>query len=209
METSSEGGHVHEREERWRLALLAAVLAVAGTLLMGLRDKPVLKGEVDPASHVDTKRKQEAAQRKKEIDLRFKEGVAMLQAKAYDKALIAFHRVLELAPDMPEALVNAGYASLGLGDAKSARVFFDSATNLRPDQLNAYFGLGEALLALGDTLGALQAMETYIHRAPADDPFRRKAEAAAWELRGKWERESARFSAAGGTAVGSSVGGKP
>ena len=35
----------------------------------------------------------------------------------------------------------------------------------------------------GDLQGALGAMRTYIHLAPPDDPFRRKAMSATWE----WE----------------------
>ena len=126
---------------------------------------------------------------KEEIGKRFEEGVTMLHAKQYEHALTAFHRVLQLDPKMPEAHVNAGYALLGMGNHRAAADFFDTATTLRPNQLNAYYGLGEALQALGDKQGALQAMETYLHRSPADDPFRRKAEAATWELRAELAKE--------------------
>jgi hypothetical protein len=33
-------------------------------------------------------------------------------------------------------------------------------------------------------------METYLHRAPQDDPFRMKAEAAVWELRAALAEEA-------------------
>ena len=123
------------------------------------------------------------AKQQEEVKRRFSEGVLMLHAKQYEHALTAFHRVLELDPRMPEAHVNAGYALLGMERFQAAADFFDTATNLRPNQLNAYYGLGEALMAMGERQGALQAMETYLHRSPPDDPFRRKAEAAIWELR--------------------------
>lgn len=128
---------------------------------------------------------------REEIRRRFSEGVVMLHAKEYNHALTAFHRVLEIDPKMPEAHVNIGFALLGLGKPKAAADFFDTATLLRPGQMNAYFGLGEALNQLGDKLGALQSMETYLHRSPKDDPYRAKAESAVWELRATLEAEKA------------------
>ncbi|WP_265943516.1 tetratricopeptide repeat protein [Dechloromonas sp. A34] len=143
-----------------------------------------MSGGIQPDKHVEHKVKEE-------LDRRFKEGVLMLHAKQYEHALTAFHRVLQLDPKLPEAHVNAGYALLGMGNYQAAADFFDTATTLRPNQLNAYYGLGEALQAMGDKQAALQAMETYLHRSPAEDPFRRKAEAAAWELRAELEKSKA------------------
>lgn len=177
------------REERSRLLLLAAVGLVVGGVLIASGIKAPLGGKIEASSHVK-------ARAKEQVDRNFKEGVAQLKAKQYEKAMSAFHRVLELAPDMPEAHVNAGFALLGMGNARAAADFFSTATELKSDQLNAYFGLGEALAELGDDFGAMQAMETYIHLAPKNDPFRRKAEAAAWELRAKLDAERAKETAA-------------
>ena len=121
--------------------------------------------------------------RRSEIDARFTQGVAMLHAKQHEYAVTAFHRVLELAPEMPEAHVNMGYALLGLGRFEAARSFFETAMALRPRQLNAYYGLAVALEGLGDLPGAIGAMRTYVHLAAKDDPYARKAQAALWE----WE----------------------
>lgn len=118
-----------------------------------------------------------------EIRQRFEQGVAMLNAKEYEHALTAFHRVLQLEPAMPEAHVNIGFALIGLKRYDIARDFFESAIELRRDQMNAYYGLAEALEGLNDIPGALGAMRTFVHRAPASDPFRARAEAAVWE----WE----------------------
>jgi len=118
-----------------------------------------------------------------EVRQRFDQGVVMLHAKRYDHALTAFHRVLQLAPEMPEAHVNLGYALLGQGRNKEAADFFATAIELKRGQLNAYYGLAVALEESGDLAGAVGAMRTYVHLAQADDPFRRKAEAALWE----WE----------------------
>lgn len=157
------------------LLLLGAMLGALAFAYFGW-EQSALGGGVQPTSHAEQKAREE-------LDRRFSEGVLMLHAKQYEHALTAFHRVLELDPQLPEAHVNAGYALLGMKRFQAAADFFDTATNLRPNQLNAYYGLGEALLAMGDRQGALQAMEAYLHRSPPEDPFRRKAESAIWELR--------------------------
>lgn len=114
---------------------------------------------------------------------RFEQGVAMLHMRQYDYALTAFHQVLAMAPTLPEAHVNMGFTLLGLEQWQAARDFFESAIELRREQLNAYYGLAMALEALGDMPGAIGAMQSYLHRAPADDSYRKSAEAALWEWR--------------------------
>ncbi|ROR32910.1 tetratricopeptide repeat protein [Inmirania thermothiophila] len=131
--------------------------------------------------------------RQAEIHARFQQGVAMLHARRYEEAMTAFHRVLELAPRLPEAQVNMGYALLGLGRPEAARDFFRAAIEVRPTQANAYYGLAEALEALGELEGALGAMRTYIHLSPPDDPYLARARSALWEWearlgRGPWGR---------------------
>ncbi len=116
------------------------------------------------------------------VDRHFRQGVAMLHAKQYEHAVTAFHQVLRYAPQLPEAHVNMGFALLGMGKHAAARDFFNSATELRPNQANAYYGMGLAHETLGDLDAALGAMRTYVHLAPAGDPYRRKADAAIWEM---------------------------
>lgn len=123
--------------------------------------------------------------RASEIATRFQQGVVMLHAKQYDHALTAFHRVLELAPKLPEAHVNMGYTLLGLERYQAAHDFFSSAIEIKSSQANAYYGLALALEALGDLPGARGAMRTYIHLSKPDDPYIRKARAALWEWEGK------------------------
>jgi Flp pilus assembly protein TadD len=148
-----------------------------GALAIGRVGQPSrADARVDPAAHARTARLAE-------IDDRFKQGVAMLHAGRHEHALVAFHRVLELSPRLPEAHVNLGYALLGLHRDAAARDFFQSAIELRPRQINAYYGLGIALDHLGDAAGALGAMRAYVHLAPPDTPQARKALAAIWE----WE----------------------
>jgi len=154
------------------LALTIGLVAGGGFLLdhLGRGDPP------DPMAHADRMRDDEVA-------LRFRQGVVMLHAKQYEHAATAFHRVLALAPRLPEAHVNMGFALIGQKRYREALAFFDGATALKADQLNAYYGMAEAYEGLGDLRGALEAMETYLHRAGPDDPFRRKAESAVWEWR--------------------------
>lgn len=154
------------------LATLAAVLL--GGVVLGAGESWLPNGTGRAKAHV-------AEKKRAEIDQRFQQGVIMLHAKEYDHALTSFHRVLELAPEMPEAYVNAGFALLGKGDFSAAADFFDEATTLRRDQLNAYYGLAVALEGMGNLRGAIEAMRTYLHRAPPADPYRVKAEAALWE----------------------------
>lgn len=114
---------------------------------------------------------------------RFDQGVMMLHMRQHEYAVIAFHEVLAAAPELPEAHANMGFALLGLGQWAQARSFFESAIELRREQINAYYGLAVALNELGNLPGAIGAMQSYVHRAPADDPFRARAEAALWEWR--------------------------
>jgi tetratricopeptide (TPR) repeat protein len=165
------------RPRRLWPAVLAAVLtalAAAGAWQLG-RSRAALTGETTPASHA-----QERAQALKHS---FAGAVALLNARRYDEAASAWHEVLALAPRLPEAHVNMGYALIGLEQYALARDFFNSALELNARQHNAYFGLALALDKLGDRDGALGAMRTYVHLAGPGDRYRFKAEAAI----SKWQ----------------------
>lgn len=129
---------------------------------------------IDPAGHA-------RSMQRAEFDARFQQAVVMLHARQYEHALTALHRLLEIAPEVPEVHVNMGYALLGLKRHAAARDFFLGATALRPAQANAYYGLAVALEALGDLPGALGAMRTYVHLTTPEDPWLPKARAALWE----------------------------
>lgn len=178
-ESLTSGGR---RRDLRIVGLVVTVLLVAGggyLLDRWINDS----GRPDLMAHVDEKRKEE-------IDLRFKQGVIMLHAKQHEHAMTAFYRVLQLAPKMPEAHVNMGFAMLGQKRYKEALAYFDSATELNRNQLNAYYGMAEAYEGLGDYRGALESMEAWLHRAKPDDPFRRKAEAGVWEWREKLAKDA-------------------
>lgn len=171
------------RDVRLKALGLTAVLVLAAGVLFSLWPRP--QGVAEPAAEQKAARDHAAQMRRQEIDARFAQGVAMLHAKRHDHALTAFHRVLQLDPELPEAHVNAGFALLGLGRHAEARDFFEGATALRKHQVNAYYGLAVALEGLHDLPGAVGAMRTYVHLAPKGDPYLPKARAALWE----WEAE--------------------
>ncbi len=130
----------------------------------------------------------EEEKRMAEITMRFEQAVVMLHAKQYEHAATALHRVMVLAPKMPEVYVNMGYAKLGQALPKEALVFFETATELKPEQANAYWGMAVALESSGDLAGALGAMRTFLHLSSGDDNFARRARSALWE----WEEALAR-----------------
>jgi len=172
-------------------AATVGIIALGGLALAWWPEDPVGRTQHAAMSDPRTDPEGHAAQaRAAEVRARFDQGALMLHAKQYEHAAAALHRVLELAPGMPEAHVNMGYAMLGLQRYAAARDFFESATSLRPRQANAYYGLAIALEALDDLPAALGAMRAYIHLTPSDDAFVRKARSALWE----WEarRDAAR-----------------
>lgn len=124
----------------------------------------------------------------KRVAERFAQAVAMLHVKRYEYAISALDAVLELAPEMPEAYVNMGYAFIGLKEFGPARGAFEKAIDLKVDQVNAYYGLAIAFEGAGELEAALGAMRTYIHLSEPNDPYLSKARAALWE----WEAQLGR-----------------
>ena len=162
------------------LAVMAAMVAGFASRPEFEYARPVAEEMADAASDPKGHAQQ---YREKQIDERFQQAVAMLHAKQYDFAIKALHRVIELAPKMPEAYVNMGFALIGKESYKAAADFFNSAIEIKPYQANAYWGLAISLEQLGDLEAALGAMRTFIHLSPPNDPFVRKARSALWE----WE----------------------
>ncbi|RZI42014.1 hypothetical protein EGT07_15555 [Herbaspirillum sp. HC18] len=173
------------RDVRLQAFALTVLLTLGGGLLFAGWTKE--QGTVTSAGSAAVKNPQEHVRQKRdeEVAREFAEGVRLLSAKQYEEASSALHRVLELAPQMPEAHVNMGFAMIGLGKHEMARDFFEAAISLRSTQMNAYYGLAIALEGIGDLEGALGAMRTFAHRMDAGDPFLAKANAAIaqWESR--------------------------
>lgn len=174
-----------------RTTLAAVILITALLLVAGL----VKWWNTEPAtvSRLEHQRQMQQA----ELQKRFEQAVVMLHARQYDHAITALHRVLEIAPRMPEAHVNMGYALIGLAQHQAARGFFEAAVELNPRQANAYYGLALASEGLKDYEMALGAMRTYLHFAPAQDPHTARARSALWE----WEEKLGRHRPAAAAAA--------
>ncbi len=172
-----------KRDARWRMLLGVALAAVVGGLLVYLLPERAreLTLPVDPgvAPHPTAAPPAYAG----ELHERFQQAAVMLHAGQHEYALAALERVLDLAPDLPEAHVNTGFALLGLERPQLAERHFETAIALRPEQVNAYYGLALAREAAGDLDTALGAMRTFVHLSPPDAEHLRRARAAIWE----WE----------------------
>jgi cytochrome c oxidase subunit I len=191
-------GTISLRPLRWLAGAVAGTAMAAGLFAC----KPTAPDPVSASALTVTPEvaAHAAHKRQEEIDARFNAGASLLAAKQYEAAANELHRLLELAPDMPEAHVNMGYAMIGMQRYAVARDFFDTAINLRTNQTNAYYGLALALEGLNDYGGALGAMRSYVHLSKPDDPFLRKANSAIWE----WE-EALKKARSGMTMHGSVI----
>lgn len=126
--------------------------------------------------------------RERQVAERFQQAIGLLHAKQYGYAITALDAVLVMAPKMPEAYVNMGFAFIGLEEFGPAQGAFEKAIDLKMDQVNAYYGLAIALEGQGQYETALGAMRSYIHLSQPDDPFLAKARSALWE----WEAQLGR-----------------
>ena len=125
-----------------------------------------------------------ATQREAETRILFEHALALLQQGRYQQAVRALELVVTLAPGMPEAFVNLGFALYELDELEAARGGFLRAIELNTAQGNAYYGLAIVYEAQGELELALGAMRSFLHVAAAEDRFRARARAAIWEWEG-------------------------
>jgi tetratricopeptide (TPR) repeat protein len=125
----------------------------------------------------------------RQVEKRFQQAIGLLHAKRYSYAITALDSVLVMAPDMPEAYVNMGFAFIGLEEFGPAQGAFEKAIEVKVGQVNAYYGLAIALEGQGQYETALGAMRSYIHLSQPNDPFLAKARSALWE----WEAQLGRI----------------
>lgn len=180
-------GEVVPRRDRRSLVIVATTVVIAA-LGFFIQSLPSPQPESLPAP-LSPLPLPERDPRLREAEERFQQGVAMLHAKRFDMAVVAFHRVLELYPELPEAHVNMGYALLGLENFQAALDFFFTASELNATQANAYYGMALVHERQGDLLAALGAMRTYLHLTHAGDPYQAKARAALWTWESQLGRE--------------------
>lgn len=90
-------------------------------------------------------------------------GTLCSQLGKHDEGIKYFKKALEIDPDHPEALNNAGLALIGLdrSNANEAAAYYRHALALRPDYADAHSNLGGAL----ELLGQLDEAETHLRMA--------------------------------------------
>ncbi len=115
------------------------------------------------------------------VDHAFDQALKASVRLDYAQARTLWRQVLVMSPLLPEAWVNLGFASVGLGQAEEAIRQFNRALSIRPGQVNAYYGLALAAELKGDRKTALGAMRSFVHLANPDNPFVRRARSALWE----------------------------
>lgn len=166
-----------EKQRVVAVTLALFIIIAAGLLIKKIPEKRSIDPESQRLQWLDPQSDPRGhAQQSRAIEIRerFDQAVVMLHANQYEYAVAALERVLELAPDMPEAHVNMGYALLGLEQYEFAEKFFSRASLLKSEQVNAYYGWALALEGMEELEGALGAIETYLHLAEGDDSYRSK-----------------------------------
>jgi hypothetical protein len=176
---------------KWKTAvplLGTALLMATGiifTLLPAQSIQTPVPAKTDPLADPEQHMRQAQTS---EVNVRFQQAVVMLHAKRYEEAITALQRLLILAPRLPEAHVNMGFALLGLKQYGEARKAFETAIDIRSSQANAYYGLALALKEMNDVEGAVGAMRSYIHLSAPDDPYLSNARVTISE----WEKARGR-----------------
>ena len=180
---------------------LVALLPKAGTTHSGLsvamnypmptylRNRINSKGKVSGPKQAFSQAFQEPqSERERQVAERFQQAIGLLHARRYEYAITALDTVLEMAPELPEAYVNMGYAFIGLKEYGPARGAFEKAIELKVDQVNAYYGLAISFEGQEQYEAALGSMRTYIHLSEPNDAYLAKARSAIWE----WEAQLGR-----------------
>jgi tetratricopeptide (TPR) repeat protein len=91
---------------------------------------------------------------------------AFLMQTDPDKALLEFHRTLELDPSHPNALLQIANLYLKQGAPDKALPYAQQAVKANPNVAVSHRVLGESLLGSGDTSAAIQELQTAALRAP-------------------------------------------
>jgi tetratricopeptide (TPR) repeat protein len=168
-----------------RLPIAAAVLCAGVLLGLGMRTSH----DTNPSPRAVGAQADPSADRATRVAVLFRQSVRLLRARHFTQAAVHLEELLRLAPSMPEAHVNMGYALIGMQRFAAARQHFERAAELNANQLNAYYGLALCHERGGDLDAALGAMRVYVHLAEPDDPHAKKAWSAIWEWEAAREQE--------------------
>ena len=133
-------------------------------------------------------------------------GVAHFKRNAYQKAISALRRAIELDAQVEEDYPYHPYYDLGTVYLKRAEFdeairCFEQAIQLHPDQIRAYYGLGNALIRKGDVkkgaeqIRKYQALKPYLNMAAQLDIAVRRTPNSAerWRQLGRLHAQYGRF----------------
>jgi Flp pilus assembly protein TadD len=93
-------------------------------------------------------------------------GVEALAKNKFTDAETAFLKLLKLAPDNPNALVNLGLVEFRLGRAEESQKYLHRAIRVQPDAAFAWMMLGVNYMNAGDTEGATAALAQAVYLGP-------------------------------------------
>lgn len=93
-------------------------------------------------------------------------GVAMLQQRRIDDALVEFAETLRNLPEHSEARFQSGVARLANGEAGSAQRDFEQVLSRKPNHVQARYHLGLALEQLGQPAEAMRQYEQLLQIDP-------------------------------------------
>lgn len=156
---------------RWPAAAVIVVAVAALASLVYVRNAP--RASLPATAHHgivpgDSKRLAE-------VRAEFDRGVVLLRQGQFDAAASAFHRVLVLAPTLPEGHLNMAFTLYEMGNLSGARKFFESARALDRRMSGADYGIALVTFAEGDRDRAVVLMRRYLEDLPQTDPNRAKA----------------------------------
>jgi tetratricopeptide (TPR) repeat protein len=119
----------------------------------------------------------------KEVRWLFDESSNALLQGDFNFAVESLKKIKEIQPALPAVSINLGFAYVGLEQYTDAADEFQRALQLAPAEPTAYYGLALVYEHRNQLDLAVSSMKTFIHLAPQEHAFRRKAESAVWE----WE----------------------
>jgi Flp pilus assembly protein TadD len=106
------------------------------------------------------------------VTSRYNQGVLLVKAGKLDEAVAAYDRVLTVAPNHYDTLVNAGFTLSRQGKADAAISRFTAATAVKPDATLAWTNLAAAYEQKKDLVNAAAAWRKAATLAPKDYTYR-------------------------------------
>ncbi len=151
-------------------ACLAAIAGLARADEIGELRAMVARGELLPA----LERAQKAATANpRDAQMRFLQGVVLMDLKRDDEALAVFTRLTQDYPELPDPQNNIALLHARAGRLEPARLALEAALRNDPAHRLARVNLGQVYLML-----AVQAWEQAASAGPLDTPVLRRLEAA-------------------------------